>query len=259
MNTTASSQSTDVSLDWQQEPFEILRRRWNSVPAGLTSRLKTDEMASISDEELLECWQHAVDEAISGPRGFPVRGWYHELYRPAMRGQKVLDVGCGLGLDGISFARMGAAVTFVDILDANVELVRRICDLMGIGSARFHVLDDLTSLDALDDDYDLMWCQGSLINAPADVIQREIQALLEHLPVGGRWIELAYPESRWVRDGRPSFETWGEKTDGPGTPWMEWYDLAKLQAAFAPATFDTILHFEFDQQNFNWFDLIRTG
>ncbi len=40
---------------------------------------------------------------------------------------------------------------------------------------------------------------------------------LKHWPVGGRWIELAYPKSRWVRDGKMPFDRLGKKTDG-GAP-----------------------------------------
>jgi hypothetical protein len=103
-----------------------------------------------------------------------------------------------------------------------------------------------------------MWCQGSLINAPFEIIRHEAQLLLKHLPAGGRWIELAYPQRRWEREGRLPFERWGENTDGPGTPWVEWYDLSKLKRALAPAEFDVILYFEFHNGDFNWFDLERT-
>ena len=73
---------------------------------------------------------------------------------------------------------------------------------------------------------------------------------------GGRWIELAYPKARWERDGKMPFEQWGGKTDG-GAPWVEWYDLDKVLARLYPAKFDVILHFNFHNDDFSWFDLIR--
>lgn len=81
--------------------------------------------------------------------------------------------------------------------------------------------------------------------------------MLRHLPVGGRWIELAYPRERWEREGRMPFSEWGKITDGEGTPWMEWYDLDRLRARLRPAEFDVVLHFNFHHDDFNWFDLIR--
>lgn len=84
----------------------------------------------------------------------------------------------------------------------------------------------------------------------------EAQALLEHLRVGGRWIELGYPKARWEREGRMPSDKWGEKTDG-GAPWVEWHDLEKVRVILAPASFDVILDLEFHNADFNWFDLIR--
>ena len=79
---------------------------------------------------------------------------------------------------------------------------------------------------------------------------------MEHLPVGGRWIELAYPKARWEREGKMPFEQWGERTDG-GAPWMEWYDLDKVKAMLSPAQFDVVLYSNFFNDDFNWFDLLR--
>ena len=77
------------------------------------------------------------------------------------------------------------------------------------------------------------------------------------MPVDGRWIELAYPKSRWEREGQLPFNEWGNRTDGLGTPWVEWYDLAKVQALWEPARFEVVLYLEFHNGDFNWFDLIR--
>ena len=114
----------------------------------------------------------------------------------------------------------------------------------------------MESLSKLDTNYDVIWCQGSLINAPLDLVREEAQTLLKHLKIGGRWIELAYPKERWEKEGKMSFETWGEKTDG-GAPWIEWYDLEKVTSILRPAWFDTILYFNFHNHDFNWFDLIK--
>jgi hypothetical protein len=38
---------------------------------------------------------------------------------------------------------------------------------------------------------------------------------------------------------------------------MEWYDLSRLRERLRPAEFDVILSFNFHNDDFNWFDLIR--
>lgn len=240
---------------WTQ-PFETLRKKWHEVPAGGDGRILTGDLLRMPDAELLDFWTRRRTESVTGT-GFPVRGWYHTLYSDIFRGKRVMDVGSGMGIDGLTFAQAGAKMTFVDIVESNLAVLKRLCGLLGVSDARFCYMKDLSSLAELPADYDVIWAQGSLINAPFDHTRTEIQELLRHLPVGGRWIELAYPKARWEREGRLPFEKWGEKTDGVGTPWVEWYDLEKLSAALAPAKFETVLYLNFHNDDFNWFDLVR--
>lgn len=247
-----SALATDHSADVLRE----LRRKWGTVPAAGPDRLTTDDLMAMDDARLTATWWRVVHAATTGDNQ-PVRGWYHTLYKDVFRGKKVLDVGSGLGIDAITFALAGARMTLLDIVPGNIELMRRLCNLLGLTDVRFCCMDSFDDIDRLDDDYDVVWAQGSLINAPFDVTRIEAEALLRRLPIGGRWIELAYPKERWEREGKLSFDRWGVKTDGKGTPWVEWYDLDKLRARLAPAAFDVVLAFNFHGDDFNWFDLVR--
>jgi hypothetical protein len=236
-------------------PLEKLRSKWHEVPAG-DGRVKTTELLDCSDRELLDFWLRTRASATTGP-AFDVRGWYHCLYAPVLKGKKLMDVGSGLGIDGITFAENGADITFVDIVESNLDLIKRLCKSLNLVNVHFHYMADFNSLEKLPADYDVIWCQGSMINLPFEIACQETQALLEHLPIGGRWIELAYPKERWVKEGRMPFDKWGEKTEG-WAPWVEWYDKSKFSERFAPARFNTLLHFNFYNDDFNWFDVIRT-
>ncbi len=156
-------------------------------------------------------------------------------------------------------ARMDITLTFVDLVESNLKVLQRICGIMGLSDVRFVLFQDLSSLKPLDADYDVVMAMGSLHNAPVKVMKPEYRELLRHLKVGGRWLQLAYPRSRWIREGRPPFSKWGEITDGFGTPWCEPYDLAKLLSMFEPAKFDVVLYQEFHNSDFNWFDLLYRG
>ncbi|MGD1093726.1 MAG: class I SAM-dependent methyltransferase [Bryobacteraceae bacterium] len=257
--TTLAEDSGLTKMDAEasdDQVLDVLRRKWSEVPAGLSERCSTTDLAGISDQELWSLWARIREETTTGD-GYSMRGWYHDLYRDMLRGKRVLDVGSGLGIDGLSFALAGAHVTFLDIAQSNLQIVERLCRIGQASHVRFHYLEDLSSLDDLPDDFDVVWCQGSMINAPFSFARSEAEALLRRLPVGGRWIELAYPRERWEREGRLPFHEWGKKTDGESTPWMEWYDLERLRARLHPAEFDVVLHFNFHQDDFNWFDLIR--
>ena len=81
----------------------------------------------------------------------------------------------------------------MDLVPSNVEFVKRLCNLKGLTNTRFCYMEDLSSLSDLPVDYAAIYGCCSLINAPLDITRVEAQALLTHLPVGGRWIELAYP------------------------------------------------------------------
>jgi len=242
---------------WQL-PYETLRQRWVSVPSGDSVFDKTTDLNELSDDELLERWEKARREITTGHE-FAHRGWYHTLYADGMRGKKVMDVGSGLGVDSITFAQHGARVTFLDLVETNLNIPKRLCGILGIEDLQFVHLRDLDSLKPLDTDYDVIMAMGSLHHAPAEILKPECQELLRHLKVDGRWLQLAYPKSRWVRDGRPRFSYWGTLTDGPGTPWAEWYDLPKLLKLHEPAKFDVVLYQEFHNSDFVWFDLLYRG
>ena len=236
--------------DW----LSRLRSKWSTVPASM-DRVQTNDLLKMSDAELLKYWRRERDAASSGS-AYPIRGWYHELYRDVLRGKRVLDVGAGLGIDAFTFARAGAHMTLLDIVPTNVELHRRLAKALDVEVDHFW-LHELEDLQRLPDEFDVIWAQGSMINAPFELMREESRALMEHLRVGGRWIELAYPKKRWEREGQLPFEKWGEKTDGTGTPWVEWYDLEKLLDRLAPARFETVLALNFHHDDFNWFDLAR--
>lgn len=241
-------------VTWNQY-IDELRRKWKEVPGGL-ARLDTSSLLEMPNQELLNLWLTNREQSTTG-EGFSVRGWYHLLYKDVLRSKKVMDVGSGFGIDGITFAQHGADITFVDIVESNLAVLHRLCSILSITNVKFCYLESLESIADLDTDYDVIWCQGSLINAPFHLIREEAQVLLKQLKIGGRWIELAYPKVRWEREGQLPFEQWGEKTDGVGTPWIEWYDMQKLKALLEPGEFETVLHFEFHNSDFNWFDLIR--
>jgi len=252
-----SNQSVPVSQEWSS-PFKTLRKKWDEVPVSRIERKKTEDLLTLSDEKLRREWLTAREDITTGSQ-FQHRGWYHLLYSESMKGKKVMDVGCGFAVDSITFALYGAQLTFIDIVEANLEVVRRLCSIFEINNAKFHFLDSLESLRNLDKGYDVIMAMGSLHHAPQEVIKPEVNELIRHLKVGGRWLQLAYPMTRWKREGCLPFNKWGERTDGTGTPWAEAYDTNKLLGLFETAAFDVVICREFHNNDFIWFDLLYKG
>ncbi len=238
----------------------ILRERWKTIPFTADNRAQAPHLIAADDADLLLQWEKARKATVEENRLNYMRGWFQLLYRDWCRGRKIVDIGCGLGINGIHFAENGASVTFVDIVECNVELVRRICRLKGIEkSCSFLVMRDVDDLMKLDRDYDAVMGFGSLMNAPIEVMKPEFDALAACLkPESGRFIMHSYPKTRWEREGSLPFDKWGEKTDGEGTPWAEWYDTDKLIDALKPARFELVYYCEFRQGDMNCIDLVRS-
>jgi 2-polyprenyl-3-methyl-5-hydroxy-6-metoxy-1,4-benzoquinol methylase len=254
---SAGMPSEGRSEVWQS-PYETLRKKWVQVPVTTLGAKKTTNLLELSDSALLAEWENARAEITTGAE-FAHRGWYHALYADGMRGKKVMDVGSGFGVDSITFAQHGAKLTFVDLVETNLQVLARLCQIMGLHEVQFLHLKEVDSLKSLNSDYDVIMAMGSLHNAPEHVMKPEYQELIRHLKIGGRWLQLAYPKSRWIRDNRPRFRHWGVVTDGEGTPWCEPYELDTLLNMLAPAKFDVVLYQEFHNSDFNWFDLLYRG
>ena len=231
-----------------------LKEKWRVVPSTTQGRIASKTLLDMNSGEFMDEWLNLYSNNCFGS-GFGVRGWYHELYKPlAGLGQNWLEVGSGLGFDGVFFAECGARVTFFDIIEDNLLVIERVCNSKRLTNCDFKLLSEIKDIN-FGKNFDVVLAVGSLINAPLDMMSEERAKLASYLNEGGRWIELAYPKSRWQREGEMPFDAWGIATDGEGTPWVEWYDLEKLLGSLSPYKFDLILDYVFDNGNFIMFDL----
>jgi 2-polyprenyl-3-methyl-5-hydroxy-6-metoxy-1,4-benzoquinol methylase len=130
------------------------------------------------------------------------------------RGRMSLTLAADLESTSISFAEMGAAVRFTDIVEENVRVVERLCRLKGL-NAKFLYTRDLEDFDPLATNYAVVTALGSLINAPLAFTKMEVSTIKQHLRHGGRLLYFAYLKSRWEREGSVDFSNWRELTDGP--------------------------------------------
>jgi ubiquinone/menaquinone biosynthesis C-methylase UbiE len=79
-------------------------------------------------------------------------------YRPPMRGEVVLDVGCGLGGPGRFLVdRFDCSVVGVDLLPLRVDLAQRLADLSHTSDRVSYRVDDATNLYCDDDSFSHVW------------------------------------------------------------------------------------------------------
>ncbi len=181
------------------------------------------------------------------------------LYFDTFRDRNVIELGSGLGFDGLRFASHGAHWTFADIVPDNLAVIRQIASLKGLdANVRFHLIDDDLSFNDLPRDFDAIWVFGSIHYVPFDIARREALNILQHLKPGGD----GWNSSIHVSDGCAKalpLDRWGQLTDGERTPWAEWHDVEKVRRRLRPAAFNVLLDFEFCSHNYCWIDLQHVG
>ena len=113
------------------------------------------------------------------------------------RGDRVLEIGVGLGTDHIQFARAGADLHGVDLTERGIELVRRRLELEGLTS-QLEVADaEQLPFDSGSFDYVYSW--GVLHHTPDT--PRAIAEALRVLRPGGRICVMIYSRHAWVSYG----------------------------------------------------------
>ncbi len=128
------------------------------------------------------------------------RKYFVEPHIPAFaefarwRGKRVLEVGCGIGTDTVSFARAGADLTAVDLSGVSLGLTRRRLALYGL-TAKL-VQGDAEGLAFLPDDhFDLVYSFGVIHHTPHP--ERAAAAIRRVLKPGGQLRLMVYNRWSW--------------------------------------------------------------
>jgi hypothetical protein len=229
-----------------------LRNKWCEIPATRQTRQFSTDLLDWTDEELLIYWEKCRQET-----GIPeIRGWYQQMYKDQLNGADIIEVGPGVGLDGIFFAQHGARVTFADIVEDNLKLLERICKLKRI-EAEYYFIDDFFTY-RFQRQFDAFLCIGSLINAPFDFAQRQVEEMMRYLKVNGKVLFLGYPKERFIKLGAKDGAEFGKLTDGERTPWCEWYNDEKIKKLFGDHfVLNWSRNFGLKPEDFNWFELTK--
>src|SRR5579872_5770839 len=116
----ASAQRVTLNTPtFEQVPIEQVRNYWDRRPCNIRHSTKPVGTREYFDE--VEARKYFVEPHI--PEFAEFERW---------AGKRVLEIGCGIGTDTMSFARNGAYVTAVDLSEKSLELARQRAAVYGV-------------------------------------------------------------------------------------------------------------------------------
>lgn len=149
----------------------------------------------------------------------------------AYRGKTVLEVGCGIGLDALEFARNGARVTAIDLSPKNIELAKKYFSYhnldasIEVGNAEQMRFDD--------DTFDLVVAIGVLYYTPNT--QKAVDEILRVLKSGGKAICMFFNKYSWyvllARISNTNLDH--EEEDPPIIKLYSIFDIKKMFSSFS--------------------------
>lgn len=199
-----------------------------------------------SNKQLLEAieayWNERIHdlEIATQPIGSP--GFFHELdeyrfdklrYLPSVvdfsvyKGKRLLEVGCGVGIDLVRFAQKGAIVTGVDLADVSIELARKNFD-------QHYLFADLQVMngEAMQFEtgkFDVVYAHGVLqYTADATKMVKEIHRVLKP---GGEAILMVYNRRSWLNALSKLMKVELEHEDAPV---LNKYTIGEFREMLAP-------------------------
>jgi len=134
--------------------IEEVKRYWNDRPCNIRHSEKEIGTREYFDE--VETKKYFVEPHIPS---------FADFY--SWSGKKVLEIGCGIGTDTISFARAGALVTAVDVSEKSLELAKKRAEIFGLKNIEFYQANAENLQDVVPiQKYDLVYSFGVIHHTP---------------------------------------------------------------------------------------------
>jgi ubiquinone/menaquinone biosynthesis C-methylase UbiE len=129
----------------------------------------------------------------------------------AYQGKRLLEIGCGLGLDLLLFARGGAKVTGVDFSKTAIGLAKKNFKCQNVKADLREMNGEM--LDFPDDYFDLVYAHG-VLQYTANA-QRMVDEAYRVLKPGGEFISMVYNRKSWLNVMSKFFHVELEHEDAP--------------------------------------------
>ena len=152
----------------EKKPYSLdkARKYWKYAPSSI-GRVKTSsrKLIQLSDVDI----KRLVEKSIRRRNTLQGANIYRNNVSSWIKREKIknlLDFGCGLGQDGVYFAKnLGIKVTFADIVMSNIELVSRYPKIWGIETNGIYISCDPKEFQ-FPEVYDAIFSNGVLHHTP---------------------------------------------------------------------------------------------
>lgn len=143
-------------------------------------------------------------------------------------GQRLLEIGCGIGTDLVRFAKGGARVTGVDLAQTSIDLARRNFELHGVQAEALDVADG-AALPFDQGAFDVVYAHGVVQYAPdAPALIAEARRVLKP---GGLAIFMVYNRVSWLNAMSKVMSVGLEHADAPV---LKLYSIPEFRTLLAP-------------------------
>jgi len=169
------------------------RQWWNEHP------MNYDWRSELRVEKYSREWFDAIDaRQVHGHRLFATDRQLYDRLMPIdqLRGKRVLEIGCGMGLHTETLIRAGADVTAVDLTPAAIEATTRRIALKGLQARVMEA--DAETLPFADSSFDFVWSWGVIHHSSRTTrIVRQIARVVA--PDGETRVMVYNREGTWAR------------------------------------------------------------
>jgi len=145
------------------------------MPDSNTEQQRWKQEAEFFDEEARHAMERLapVDPRTIERYGKLRRRRFSKEYRfrllGSLAGKKVLDVGCGDGLNAMNLALLGAQVTGIDISPGAIEVAKRRAEINGVSGRTTFVVSPLETAAFQEGEFDIIWADAILHHLLADL------------------------------------------------------------------------------------------
>lgn len=204
-----------------------------------TAEMIQDSSIRLEDpllEEIRKYWNEHIHDLELAKHPVGSKGFFNDLdeyrfdklrYLPKVinfsgfKGKKVLEVGCGVGIDLFRFAKGGAEVTGVDLAERSIDLAKKYFAHHTIkGDLR---LGNGENLEFEDNSFDMVYAHG-VIQYTANA-QKMVDELRRVVKPGGEVIMMVYNRKSWLNF---LSKTLGVRLEHEDAPVLKKYTIAEF-------------------------------